>query len=365
MNIVGITPGHNSSVALVKDGKVEFFIEEDRLSRSKYDNNPLKALYYLLENYVIDEIVISGISEKTIPTLWKKGEIFDIYTGLVKKYNPKVVTTLMYNHHHLTHAANAFYNSGFKKSIIIVADHSGSVMPFKTSHNNEIEVQEVETIFEASFPNNFKTIYQSLFSFKPYRLQNENLKISDALNITRCYQIVTKYLGFRGIEAGKTMGLSSYGNPNNNLPKLFKYERGDRYIFYRQDGQEHLNFKRTPDEITQLGKDLSYNMQIESQELIGDLVQKGLNKSKINNVCIVGGYGLNCVANYYMLKRFPNVNFYHEPLAHDAGNSLGAALYRWYELTQNPIINPQKTLYYGPKYSKQELLKEIKKYVDN
>jgi len=364
MNILGITPGHNSSVALIKDGEVEFFLEEDRLSKFKYDNNPLRSIYYLLEKHHIDEIVISGITEDTIPKAWK-GEWQDIYSILVKKFNPKVLTTLMCHQHHLTHAASTFYNSGFEKSIIIVIDHSGSITKFETPQKNLIDVQEVETIFEASYPNKFKTLYQSLFSFNPYRFSNENLKISDALNITRCYQVVTKYLGFNSMEAGKTMGLASYGNPNNNLPKLFKYERGNRELFYRQDGQEYLNFKRTPNEITQFGKDLSYNIQNESQTLLGDLVQKGLNKSKIKNVCIAGGYGLNCVANYYLLKRFPNINFYHEPLANDAGNSLGAALYRWHQLTQDNSINPQKTLYYGPQYSKNKLLKEIKKYVEN
>ena len=64
-----------------------------------------------------------------------------------------------------------------------------------------------------------------------------------------------------------------------------------------------------------------------------------------------------------MKKRFPNINFYHEPLAHDAGNSIGAALYRWYEHSGDTTIRPRKTLYNGPKYSQEELLEGIKKYV--
>ena len=42
---------------------------------------------------------------------------------------------------------------------------------------------------------------------------------------------------------------------------------------------------------------------------------------------------------------------------------MGAALYRWYELNPNSKSYKQKSLYYGPQYSKEQLLEGIKKYV--
>ena len=62
-------------------------------------------------------------------------------------------------------------------------------------------------------------------------------------------------------------------------------------------------------------------------------------------------------------KQFPKINFYHEPLAHDSGNSLGGALLSWYEHSQDTVIKPRKTLYNGPQYSKEELLESVKKYI--
>ena len=35
--IAGITRGHNAGVCLLKDGEVVFALEEERLSRRKYD----------------------------------------------------------------------------------------------------------------------------------------------------------------------------------------------------------------------------------------------------------------------------------------------------------------------------------------
>ena len=41
------------------------------------------------------------------------------------------------------------------------------------------------------------------------------------------------------------------------------------------------------------------------------------------NICISGGYGLNCVANYKYWERFPDLNIYCEPISHDGGTSVG------------------------------------------
>ena len=40
MNVLAINPGHNGSAALVVDGKLEHYIEEERMSRMKRDANP-------------------------------------------------------------------------------------------------------------------------------------------------------------------------------------------------------------------------------------------------------------------------------------------------------------------------------------
>ena len=36
--------GHNSGVALLKDGKLVFAMEEERLTRAKYDGGPLASI---------------------------------------------------------------------------------------------------------------------------------------------------------------------------------------------------------------------------------------------------------------------------------------------------------------------------------
>ena len=53
----------------------------------------------------------------------------------------------------------------------------------------------------------------------------------------------------------------------------------------------------------------------------------------------------NLIFEYF--SAFPNVNFYFDPLANDAGTSLGAAKYYWHKTTNDKSIRPLKSLYLG------------------
>ena len=112
-------------------------------------------------------------------------------------------------------------------------------------------------------------------------------------------------------------------------------------------------------------KDIAYKIQQDSQKEIAKLVEKSIQFNNCSNVTISGGFGLNCVNNYFLKKKFPNINFYFEPISHDGGTAIGAAYWRWKELNPNFKFKPLKSLYLGPQYSKEQLLEGIKKYVSN
>ena len=58
--IAAIARGHNSGVCLLKDGKIVFSIEEERLSRVKYDGGPYASMVKILEyTDKIDYLVIA------------------------------------------------------------------------------------------------------------------------------------------------------------------------------------------------------------------------------------------------------------------------------------------------------------------
>jgi carbamoyltransferase len=59
---------------------------------------------------------------------------------------------------------------------------------------------------------------------------------------------------------------------------------------------------------------------------------------------------MNIVSNYYYLQRFPNIEFYFEPICNDNGVSIGAAMNTYVELT-GKIPNPiEITAFHGTHY---------------
>ena len=76
------------------------------------------------------------------------------------------------------------------------------------------------------------------------------------------------------------------------------------------------------------------------------LVQKYVNKTGIKKVILTGGYGLNVVANNYLIRNNPDVEFYFEPNADDTGNSMGCAWYLYRNHTQDSNAYPKRDTWY-------------------
>lgn len=395
MWIAAISRGHNASVCLLKDGEIVFSIEEERLSRHKYDGGPLAAMVKILDyTDKIDYLVIAhtqGLKD-TAGKIDFTGD--DIYTGLARKLGLIDRKANMYDHpqvidlsfvHHKLHAACAFYRSGFETATAVIVDGAGTFIPLNTG-GESTTVWELETVFDCSYPNKFQTVYKHVGGRGPWgsnKLSNiqlyENedpfdLIIDETAGIVKAYEAVTQYCGWSPIEAGKTMGLSPYGKPNSLVPKIYtdcngkKWQSADRNVIvptYPNGAvvnEGRFEFLETPSEIlarqedlTQLEsrRDLAYAVQKESQEAILDLIKLAVEKTGNKNVVLSGGYGLNCVANYYYLKELAelDINLYVEPISNDAGTSIGAAYYWYHNITgNNDTRDRDDNLYLGPEY---------------
>ena len=348
-NILGINTSHNGSACLLIDGKVKFFLEEERITKRKHDEFPLRIIEYVSNNCKINEISVSGLY--THPFNLDES----ILSFYLSKYFPNTKINYYLHKHHFCHSFISFSNSLFKEALSIVIDGSGSE---SISSSNNIKF-ESESIYKFSYNSPLQTLYKS------YRTNN---KKTDLLGLCKTYEVLSHELGFGKLQAGKTMGLSSYGKPNTQIPQLYVNTKGNpkvfNLIFNTSSGELKSKYKYLLNS-KELKQDLAYKVQQESQQAVGDLIEKYVLETGIKKVCCSGGYFLNCVANYYLMKRFPNIEFYFEPISSDAGTAIGAAKLTWYQKTQDKTIRPQKTLYYGPKYSKEQLLKGIKKYVDN
>jgi predicted NodU family carbamoyl transferase len=54
----------------------------------------------------------------------------------------------------------------------------------------------------------------------------------NAVTLTKTYEAVTNYLGWEGIEGGKTMGLAPYGKQNQIFQNYLKMEEEIKIFLY-------------------------------------------------------------------------------------------------------------------------------------
>lgn len=393
--ILGISRGHNAGVCLLKDGEIVFAIEEERLSRHKYDGGPYAGILKVKEyTDKVDYIVISHTQ-----SLRETGQSVDftgdnVYVGLARKiglidrkvdiYNHPQVIDLSHQHHKI-HAACAFYRSGFDDAVAVIVDGAGS-SSVAQYRNSNIVLWEVESILECSYPANFKTVYKHLgcrdgIHLAAIKQSGEALQedgsydalISDRAGIVKTYEAATEYCGFSAIEAGKTMGLFPYGKKNDKIPPLFTNMNGasqhtlsDRNFitptypnsaYFNTGNIEELKDDFEDRDVTRLQnrRDLAYAVQTQTQEQVLNLIIKASEITGKKNVVVSGGYGLNCVANYYYLNKLNElgIKLYVEPISNDGGTAIGVALW-FYHSTEQSSVKRGNSLYLGPKYNYTE-----------
>ena len=372
MNILAINPGHNGSAALLVDGELKFYIEEERLSRGKYDGNPYRAMMEALK-YGVNILVLGGTYGE-FPALPWTGE--DPYTGFLRKFNPNLQTVNVGNHHHVGHAASAFYNSGFEKAAAVIVDGAGSPRGIEIRENVQNFGFETESIFDCNLESIAPVFASYGGNYDTMPFYTEDTEMDHGITIVKAYEAVSSYLGFGPIEAGKTMGLAPYGKKNKKIPKLFTGKRGDKNLFIpeyprgahiNQDYSDYIKVKGDPKEwhsdpskVTDAAKDLAWAVQDETQTLVGDLIEKAVDTTGHKNIVIAGGYGLNCVANYYYKERFPDLNIFVDPVSHDGGTAIGLAYLVHYQNTEDKTVRPMKTLYLGPERTEEYDFGDIK-----
>ena len=385
MWIAAITRGHNAGVCLLKNGEVVFAMEEERLSRHKYDGGPLASMIKITEyTKKLDYLVIAHTQNlrETAGKIDFTGD--DMYTGLARKLGLIDRKENIYDHpqvidlshiHHTLHAACAFYRSGFDNALAVIADGAGTFIPLSTDQGPTTGF-EVETVYECNYPADFKPLFKHIGTRGPNRTSvvqgQENgyeyeCLISDRAGVTKVYEAVTQYCGFPAIEAGKTMGLFPYGKPNENIPKLFETDgrfplSNRNLIVPTYPNAAEVNFELFDELVNsnnsdltalQNRRDLAYACQKETQQQIANYIRKYVESTGIKNVVLSGGYALNCVANYHYLEDLKDldINLYVEPISNDAGTAIGAALMSHKHLTEESSVPSRgESLYLGPAY---------------
>lgn len=342
MRILAFNAAHDSSVCVLNDGKIEFFCKEERISRVKRDNQPLKSL----------ELFASTNKEKVDKFIWSVpsnniGEAEQFYHLYIqKRFNVSFqkFTTVA---HHLSHATLAFVNSGFEECLVFVIDRDGTIIFIQ----NKPVARESESVYLFSKTHGEKPIHKGYWLYTPTeqrsavrafiesQLPGCNVEVNNAYSIVKVYEAATTLIGQNPLENGKTMGLASYGEDisydplfMNGAPIATEFETlsSGEVIFY---GMQNAIQRNLNQDNYQFYANKAKQVQLNTQYAALNLIEKYIEMTGVKNVCLVGGYALNVVANNFYIKNLPDVNFYFEPTADDTGVPIGAAMMQYYRET--------------------------------
>ena len=363
MRILSVNPSHDASAVILNDGEIECYFKEERLSKRKRDKMCFLSTIECIRNYKgkIDYIIANNTYHVV-----RSYELELYYLFLHRITKVPYENIIEFSHkHHLSHAGIAFYNSGFDKCLVVVVDGEGSKF--------EDTVSECESVYIASYPDKFTPILKNFYRNPDYNYKKEVKSIKTFIKklesnfncecnfnghlggIVNLYTTASEIISQSRLENGKPMGLSSYGEKIKDFPSFFITETGaindDLFYLYSQEDIDKTIYKPCKNKITKeitkenykFYADYAYEIQTQTQEEVGNLIEKSIEKTGIKRICIVGGYGMNVVANHYYLQRFPDVEFYFEPLSDDTGITIGAAKVVFHNETKDKTIRPLKT----------------------
>lgn len=227
--------------------------------------------------------------------------------------------------HHLSHAAAAYFASGFDRALIVTLDGYGSGLAGSVSVGEGSCIQRIHRL---EYPHSLGTFYES----------------------------VTSSLGFKpSRHEGKIVGLAAYGDPDILLDLVlgrFRQEPGN----FRIVESNNIYFSRYLSTLfPKIDVAAAYQrvLEIVATYYIGHY----LRQTGIDTVVLAGGVVANVKMNQRILE-IPGVRqIFIYPNMGDGGCGTGAAFLADREALKKR--QPYQTVYFGPDYSEEQMAAEL------
>ena len=349
---------HESACAIFRDGVLAAAAAEERFSRIKHDAAlPVEAYRFCLAAAGAAPCDLDAVAwyEDPVAKLSRQ-----LATGRVAAAaaDPLAVERavagrlgwegpLLCFPHHLSHAASAYYCSGFADAALLTADGVGE---WTTTAVGRAEGDDLELFAEVAFPHSLGLLYST----------------------------VTAYLGFRvDADEYKVMGLAPYGTPRFAAalaravtpgPGLdftvdlacFDYVRGRTMWTPAFEGLLGVPPRRPGEALEAVHADLAASVQSLLEDLLLDKARWLAGEVDSENLCLAGGVALNCVANGRLRRDGPFRRLFVQPAAGDAGGAVGAAALAHRRLTgHRPVTgapgSPLASVRLGPRADGDEV----------
>lgn len=373
-HILGISAYyHDSAACVLRDGVIVAAAQEERFTRKKHDDAfPAHAIDYCLREAGIgrgdldfvafyekpllkfDRLLETWVSYapagykmflQALP-LWIKQRLHtarELDKGLRGEYRKKFV----YPSHHESHAASAFFPSPFDEAAILTLDGVGE---WSTGSIGRGRGHQIELLQELRFPHSLGLLYSAFTFFTGFRVNSGEYKLMGLAPYGEPR--------YRDVILSKLIDLNADGSFRMNMD-YFAYGYDDvmtsRALEALFDGPA-----RAPErQVTQREMDIAASIQVVTEEIVLRIARHAHALTGARHLVMAGGVALNCVANGRLLREGPFEQIWIQPAAGDAGGALGAAMFVWHQLLDNPRDpqgrDAQQGSLLGPAYSDTEI----------
>ncbi len=393
MYILGISCYyHDAAAVLIKDGVLVAAAEEERFTRKKHDNNfPHKAIEFCLAqgrilkedlDYVVfyekpllkfERLLMTNLA--TFPTggdvfresmlvwfnekLWIKTQILD------KLRLPDA--KLLFVEHHLSHAASAFFCSPFDEAAIVTVDGVGewtttAIGKGRANWGRPGDgPNELVLCADIRFPHSLGLLYSAFTAFLGFEVNDGEYKVMGMAPFGEP-KFVDDVHKLIDVAADGSFRLKmEYFDFHHSLARTYSRKFLHLFGVERKHESEFFTPKTQPGKdptkaaVNQRYADIAASIQVVTEEVLLKIVRQAHEVTGSKRLCLAGGVALNSVANGRILTEGPFEEVYIQPAAGDSGGALGAALYAYHIILNQPRKFVLEHAYWGQAYSPDEI----------
>lgn len=388
MKILSYFHGVDPAAAVVVDGEVLAYVEEERLLRNKHAVNlfPIRSIGSCLDQAGLHVTDLDLICYGWDAERYGNGEMQAFYDSINRDHEPDSGTIawqqrninlftpanleetlhgellrafgvsardlppMRYYPHHAAHAASAFYQSPYDEALVLTLDGSGDsdctvVWRGKGATLTPLHRHEI--------PNSLGWFYAA----------------------------ITEYLGFEAYDGEyKVMGLAAYGEPNEGVrarlekilsagPEGFDYVVDPSYIHHGAHTWSGRYTDRLPEllgqpprlgseAITPWHESVAYETQQLLEETVTRLVSHFAKETGLKSLCVGGGVALNVKMNSILHKSGIFDAVWAHPIPSDSGLAMATPVA--IEVEESGQRPPTLTdLYLGPGFQDEEIESQL------
>lgn len=380
MKILGIHDGHNASVCLMVDGKIEYLVQEERIVKEKNKSGfPYKSLELIMSKFNLspNDIDLIGFNGNYMPKPFDRLERIEVYKRFLtddkliskskiknvlksinfiakpfeeknRQYRLSLLKKLGFNtekvsfiNHHLLHAATSYFGNGNfdEKVLVMTNDGAGDRLCASVNIGHKGNLEKIADVYEYHSVASIYAIFTFLTGMVPLEHEYKLMGMAPYADQKGCRKIADEFWDMFEFSDD---GLS------------WKFTKGGSVFRSMQMFKDFMFLKRFDH--------LMGGLQLFMEEFLVKWVKNAIKKTGISKLALGGGTFMNVKANKLLMELDEVEEIFIFPSCGDEANAAGICYFLENKSNGLKNIKPLEDIYFGIEYSNKEIEKRFNKY---